>query len=77
MENYKKSSAALNYYKNTGSRQADIITKNARLNFEQGEINYLEWATLMNQAVLIRLGQLDALKNFNQAVIYLEYLLAE
>ncbi len=77
MENYKKSSAALNYYKNTGSRQAEIITKNARLNFEQGEINYLEWATLMNQAVLIRLGQLDALKNFNQAVIYLEYLLAE
>ena len=77
MESYKKSSAALNYYKNTGTRQAEIITKNAKLNFEQGEINYLEWATLMNQAVLIRLGQLDALKNFNLAVTNLEYLLAE
>ena len=62
------------YYEQSGMQQAELIIKNAKLSFEHGEISYLEWTMLMNSAVNIQLGYLDAAKQFNQTAITLAYL---
>ncbi len=62
------------YYEQNGLQQAALLTKNARLGFEKGDISYLNWIQLMNQAADIQFGYLEAVKRFNQAVTELEYL---
>ncbi len=64
----------LRYYEKTGLQQAALITRNAELAFKQGEIGYMEWTLLMNQAVGMRLSYFEAVQQFNLALIELEYL---
>ncbi len=71
---YKKEQNNLRYYENTGLQQAELIIQTAKLSFENGEISYLEWTTLMNNAVSIRLNYMDAVHQYNQTLIELEYL---
>jgi cobalt-zinc-cadmium resistance protein CzcA len=71
---YKKEQNNLEYYENTGLQQAELIIKTARLSFENGEISYLEWTALMNNAVNIQLNYMDAVHQYNQTLIELEYL---
>lgn len=71
---YKKHQQMVHYYEQTGMQQAELIIRNAKLSFENGEISYLEWTMLMNNAVNIQLGYLDAAKQFNHTAITLAYL---
>ncbi len=71
---YKKERNNLEYYENAGLQQAELIIKAARLSFENGEISYLEWTTLMNNAVNIQLNYMNAVHQYNQTLIELEYL---
>jgi len=64
----------MHYYEQTGVQQSELIIKNAKLAFEKGEISYLEWSMLMNNAVNIQLGHLQTLFQYNIALIELEYL---
>jgi len=73
-DEYKKHQQMVRYYEQSGMQQAELIIKNAKLSFEHGEISYLEWTMLMNSAVNIQLGYLDAAKQFNQTAITLAYL---
>ena len=74
MNEYIKQQHKVRYYEQTGLLQADLIFKNARLAFEAGEISYLDWTIHMNNAVTIRLNYIEAVKQYNQALIELEYL---
>ena len=74
---YEKATTALKYFETTGTQQANIIAGSGQLSFEKGAIDYLQWGLLMNQVINIRLGHLDALKNFNQSVIQLAYYLSK
>ena len=74
---YEKAKAALRYFETTGIQQANIISGSAQMSLEKGAIDYLQWGLLMNQVINIRLGHLDALKNFNQSVIQLAYYLSK
>src|SRR5690606_33048596 len=71
---YKKELNKLEYYENTGVQQAELIIKTARLSFENGEISYLEWTALMNNAVNIQLNYIDAVHQYDRRLIELEYL---
>lgn len=71
---YIKQQRNVQYYEQTGLQQAELIFKNAKLAFENGEISYLEWTILMNNAVGIQLNYIEAVSLYNQTVIQLEYL---
>ncbi|MBX2925679.1 MAG: CusA/CzcA family heavy metal efflux RND transporter [Chitinophagaceae bacterium] len=73
-DEYRKQQAGILYYEQTGLQQADLIIKSATLSFEKGEINYLEWTVLMNNAVSIQMNYLDAVYAYNQVIIDTEYL---
>jgi len=72
---YNKHKQTVAYYQQTGMRQSELIIQNAKLSFESGEINYLEWTMLMSNAVTIQLNFLDAVRQFNQTAITLTYLI--
>jgi cobalt-zinc-cadmium resistance protein CzcA len=73
-QEYQKQQQALQYYEQTGLQQAELITKHARLSFQNGDISYLEWTILMNNAVSIQLNYLEAVRQYNLAIIELEYI---
>lgn len=73
-ETYLKELENLQYYENSGLQQSDLIIRSAGLSLENGEISYIEWTTLMNNAITIRINYLDALAKYNQTLIEIEYL---
>jgi cobalt-zinc-cadmium resistance protein CzcA len=73
-ESYKKYAEQVRYYETSGLQQAALITRNARLGFEKGDVSYVEWTLQMNNAVHIELGYLQALHALNNTIIELEYL---
>lgn len=64
----------LEYYETTGLQNAETIIATADQQFQEGEINYLEWVILANQAISIRTAYIDNLQEYNQAVIQLNQL---
>ncbi len=71
---YIREQKQLRYYEQTGLSQAEEIIHSADLGFSAGNINYLEWTMLMNNAIAIQLQYLDALQTYNHTIIELEYL---
>jgi cobalt-zinc-cadmium resistance protein CzcA len=70
---YQQKRTALNYYNTAGLEQARIIASSAQMSFEKGAIDYLQWSVLMNQVIQIRLGYIEALREYNEAAIHLSY----
>jgi heavy metal efflux system protein len=71
-ESYQKYLQAVSYYEKTALPNADTIAKTAYSQFWGGDINYLEWVLLTNQAITIRSEYIDALRNLNNSTIQLK-----
>jgi cobalt-zinc-cadmium resistance protein CzcA len=54
--------------------QAQLIQTNARRLFSSGDIGYVEFSLAIQQALTIRLTYLDLLNQYNQSVLYINYL---
>ena len=67
--------SALTYYEANGLNQADLILTNARRAFSGGDIGYVEFSLALGQALTIRSNYLDLLNQYNQSVLYINYLL--
>jgi len=73
-EEYLKHTETVKFYTDTGLMQADLIIKNAGKSFQSGDLSYMEWTMLMNQAVQIRLSYLEALQALRKTQAELIYL---
>jgi len=69
-----KKQELVNYYEQAGLAQSELIISSAKQSLDQGQISYLEWTILMNNAVGIQLGRLDAIQQLNVVVTEIEYL---
>ncbi|OPC23481.1 transporter [Elizabethkingia meningoseptica] len=56
------------YFQHDGLKNAELILKTANLQFYNGEINYLDYVLLVNQALDIRSRGIDSVKKLNDAV---------
>ncbi|PZP48471.1 MAG: CusA/CzcA family heavy metal efflux RND transporter [Pseudopedobacter saltans] len=74
---YQKDMQSVDYYKNFGKKQADIITQNAVLQYKNGEINYLDWLQLMRNSISIYSSYIDQLNAFQLDQIQLQYFLSQ
>jgi cobalt-zinc-cadmium resistance protein CzcA len=77
LKKYQAHSSTVNYYENTALNNAKLIFETANKQFVNGEINYLDWVMLTNQAISIQSNYLDALKNLNETVIQINYLITK
>lgn len=69
--------AALNYYETTGLPQAQQIADAASEGYRLGSIGYYNYLINLQQVIKIRLGYLEALKNYNLSVHNIQYLKGE
>ncbi|HTJ51366.1 MAG TPA: CusA/CzcA family heavy metal efflux RND transporter [Cyclobacteriaceae bacterium] len=69
-----KNKSNLEYYKTSARPNADLIQKQSQLAYQKGDIGYAQHLFNMKQALTIYESYLLALNQYNQSIIYLEYL---
>ncbi|MGC4235090.1 MAG: CusA/CzcA family heavy metal efflux RND transporter [Niabella sp.] len=75
--NYQKFQHALQYFETKALDHAKTITSTANLQFLNGEINYLEWVLLINQAISIESDYIEAVNNRNNALAELNFYISK
>ncbi len=70
----EKNQRSLDYYEQTGIPNAQLIIKQSKIAFREGEANYTEYLLGLRNAISIQENYLQTLNNLNQTIIYLEYL---
>lgn len=71
---YKQYEQSLNYFETTGMLHSAKVMENATGSYKAGEIGYFAFLQTIDQAFSIEMSYLDAVKGYNQSVIYLNYL---
>ncbi len=74
VQRYNKSKNSLTYYKTSALPNADLILKQAQTAFREGEVDYAEYLLSVKNALAIKEGYLLTLQEYNQSIIYIEYL---
>ncbi|QQT33137.1 CusA/CzcA family heavy metal efflux RND transporter [Sphingobacterium multivorum] len=77
IEQVEKFKEVLKYYEDRGLKHADTIFVTADKQFVNGEIDYLQWVILVNQAIGIQSEYINTLNSYNQAAIQLSKLYNE
>jgi cobalt-zinc-cadmium resistance protein CzcA len=73
-EQYRVQLQNVQTYESSLLKNATTVLNAANLQFQNGEINYLEWVLLTNQALGIQSAYIDALQNLSKTQIQLETL---
>lgn len=71
---YERCKQQVMYYETKALKNAEIIISAANKQFAGGDINYLDWVMLTNQAISIKNEYINAQKNLNESLIQLNYL---
>lgn len=71
---YLKAKESLQYYETTGLKQADDIIRISNTAYTKGEIGYMEYIQNLQTAINTKLQYTDAVNQFNQSIILLNYL---
>lgn len=74
-QQYLKYKNSMEYYETNALPTAKVIEQNALKNYQSGNIGYLEFSQGINRAIAIEQGYLEILNQFNQSIIYIEYLI--
>lgn len=72
--NYRAHQALVNRYEQRQLPNAERIFETAEQQFAAGEIDYIGWAMLTNQAIQLQHDYTDALRQLNESIIQLNYL---
>ncbi|MEO5602017.1 MAG: TolC family protein [Cyclobacteriaceae bacterium] len=65
---------SLEYYTTSGIPNAGRILKQSQVAFREGEIGYTEYLSGLRNAMSIQEGYLKTLNDYNQSILYIEYL---
>lgn len=75
LQKYESNNDILSNYKNNALQNVDIIKETANKQFVNGDINFLDWTQLVQQAITIETNYLDAQKMQNEIIIAINYLI--
>jgi cobalt-zinc-cadmium resistance protein CzcA len=64
----------LTYYEEKALKQANVILEHATRSYNEGDISYIEYASAISDAFDIKIDYLEAINNYNQTVIRIQYL---
>lgn len=71
---FLKYQASVDYYETTGLRRSDEVINTARRLFQAGQNDYVSYLRTINEAYAIRQRYLDALRDYNQSLLTINYL---
>lgn len=70
---YSKYASNLDYYEKQAIPEADLIIDQATKSYRAGAMDYLDYIQNLSRALGIKQNYLDALNNYNQTVISIDY----
>lgn len=70
----KRYRAAIDSYENSGEALSEQLMVAAKKSFQSGEIDFLQYAQLLNRATSIQLDYLNTVWSYNQVVLEINYL---
>lgn len=74
LQNYTMQVELVESYQNKQLKMSEQMIQAAQKQFDNGEINYLDWVMLNNQATQIKSDYFDAVMLLNQTIITIQYL---
>jgi cobalt-zinc-cadmium resistance protein CzcA len=72
-----KNEASINYYETSALQNAELILSQSKKAFHAGEISYIEYLQSLKISIGIKSNYLQALNQYNQSVVTLEFLLGK
>ena len=73
MGEYTKYSNSLDYYEKQAIPEADLIIEQATRSYRAGAMDYTDYITSLSRALNIKQNYLEALNNFNQTIISIDF----
>jgi heavy metal efflux system protein len=73
LEEYNKFALSVDYYEHQAVPEAGTIIEQATRSYKAGAIDYLDYVLSLTRALGIRQNYLDALNNYNQTIINIEF----
>lgn len=74
IKTFEKNQRSLEYYQTSALPNADLILKQSQAGFRGGDIGYTEFLIGVRNAISIREDYLETLHEYNQSIIYIEFL---
>lgn len=74
LSSFATAQQAIQYYEQTGIPQAQEMERLSQVSYANGEINYIELTQNLKEAISVKLDYLEAIDDYNQIVIKLNYL---
>jgi len=74
LSQYQSNLEKLDYFEKIALPNATIIIETANRQFNNGDINYLDWVMLINQSIAIKSNYIDTVIQHNEIIIQLNYL---
>jgi len=71
---YSKNCNSLNYYEKQAIPEADLIIEKSTYSYNAGSMDYLDYILNLNRALSIKQNYLDALNNYNQTLISIDFI---
>lgn len=76
-QSFVKNKNSLDYYKNQALPNAALIRKQSQVAYEKGEISYGQYLLNAQHVLTINQNYRNTLNQYNQSIIYLEYLIGK
>ena len=73
MLEFSKNSNSVDYYEKQAIPEADLIIEQATRSYKAGAMDYLDYILSLNRALSIKQNYLDALNNYNQTIISIDF----
>ena len=74
MGEYAKYNNSVDYYEKQAIPEADIIIEQATRSYKAGAMDYLDYILNLSRALSIKQNYLDALNNYNQTIISIDFI---
>jgi cobalt-zinc-cadmium resistance protein CzcA len=71
---YNKYTNSIDYYEKQAVPEAELIIGQAERSYKAGALDYLDYIQNINRAISIMQNYLDALNNYNQTIISIEFI---
>ncbi|MFA5972208.1 MAG: CusA/CzcA family heavy metal efflux RND transporter [Lentimicrobiaceae bacterium] len=71
---YGKYLGSVDYYEQQAVPEAEIIIQQTTLSYKAGALDYLDYIVSLSRALSIKQNYLDALNNYNQTIINIEFI---
>jgi cobalt-zinc-cadmium resistance protein CzcA len=74
LDEYNKYTKSVDFYETQAIPEADYIIEQSGRSYKAGAMDYLDYILSLNRALTIRQNYLDALSNYMQTIINIEYI---